>query len=92
MNVFPLRITDDTRNHSDALRRIARERENDVQDWYNLPSRFMAGRKVDKIPTGSANVTDTDKLGDFNYSTTYLYICVDNAGTLAWRRVALASW
>lgn len=92
MNIFPLRITEDASNHADALRYIARERENDVRDWYNLPKKYMTGRKVEKVPTGSADIATTDRKGDFNYTASFLYLCVDNAGTLAWRRVALVSW
>ncbi len=92
MNIFPLRITEDASNHPDALRYIARERENDVRDWYNLPKKYMTGRKVEKVPTGSSDIAITDRRGDFNYTSSFLYLCIDNAGTLAWRRVALVSW
>lgn len=71
---------------------IVRERQSDVKDFDNLQSRFMAGRKVGKIPTSSADVAASDRLGDFNYSASYYYLLVDNAGTPAWRRIALGVW
>ena len=73
-------------------RYILKERANDINDFNNLQNVFMAGRKVGKVPTGSADVAATDRVGDFNYSASYLYLCVDNAGSAAWRRVSLATW
>lgn len=70
---------------------IIRERQYDVQDWNNLPQRFMLGRKVGKVPSSSADVAATDKIGDFNYDASYFYILVDNSGA-AWRRATLGSW
>lgn len=71
---------------------IARQREQDVEEFSNLSNIFIRGRKVDKIPTGSTDVTNDDRVGDFNFDTSYLYICVDNSGTATWRRVAIGSW
>jgi hypothetical protein len=76
----------------DFAKDVARKRLEDIANFNNLPNLFMAGRKVGKVPTGSADVTPSDRIGDFNYTTSYLYICVDNSGTAAWRRVALGSW
>lgn len=74
------------------LRYITRERENDIVDFNNLSNVFMRGRKVGKIPTASNDVDPADKVGDFNYTVSYLYILVDNAGTAVWRRATLGSW
>ena len=73
------------------LRYITRERRNDVNDFNNLRNIFVSGRKVDKIPTGAADISSPDRVGDFNFDADYIYICVDNSGA-AWRRVALSSW
>jgi len=70
---------------------ITKERSNDVSDFDNLINVFISGRKVGKIPTGSADVSDTDRLGDFNYDADYLYLLVDDSGA-AWRRVSLGVW
>lgn len=74
------------------LRYILKERQNDVKDFDNLNNNFISGRKVGKIPTGAADVSSSDKVGDFNYDVNYIYIVVNNAGTAQWRRAALASW
>jgi hypothetical protein len=79
-------------NEKDVLRRIVELRHDDVSDFTNLPQVFMSGRKAGKVPTGSADVAVTDRLGDFNYDTSYLYLAVNNAGSLVWRRVAISSW
>lgn len=72
-------------------REIARIRNEDITDFNNLQNIFMRGRKVGKIPTGSSDIASTDRVGDFNYDASYLYLCVDNSGA-TWRRIALGSW
>lgn len=80
----------------DDLNRVVRfavlERETDVKNFINQKEVFMSGRKVAKIPTGAADVTDGDRVGDFNYDPDYFYILVNNSGTAQWRRASLASW
>lgn len=77
---------------SDVVEFIVRERDKDVRDWNNLQNIFVNGRKTAKIPTGSADVDPSDRVGDFNVTTTYAYYLVDNAGTAVWRRVAVGAW
>ena len=77
---------------ADVVEFIVRERDKDVRDWNNLQNIFVNGRKVGKIPTGSADVDPSDRVGDFNVTTTYAYYLVDNAGTAVWRRVAVGAW
>jgi hypothetical protein len=91
MNPIQQLIINDTSNHTDVLRSIARERLNDLVEWDNLPERFMRGRKVSKVPSASTDTTGSRE-GDINYDASYLYICVNNAGTLVWRRIASAAW
>lgn len=71
---------------------IQRMREKDISDFNNLSAIFMKGRKVGKIPTASIDIATTDRVGDFNYTASYLYIVIDNAGTAAWRRISLGVW
>lgn len=75
----------------DFCREVTRQRQQDVEEFSNLYNLFMQGRKVGKIPTGSSDVTNQDRIGDFNYDTDYLYICVNDSGA-SWRRVAIGSW
>jgi len=70
---------------------LTRTRNEDVKDFTNLSNIFMRGRKVGKIPSGSADIVITDRPGDFNYDANYMYICVDNSGA-TWRRITLGSW
>lgn len=91
MDLYPQLFSDDTESLLIAVRRIIEERNSDVQNYNNLNQIFMSGRKVGKIPTSSADIAATDRVGDFNYSASYLYLCVDDSGA-KWRRIALASW
>lgn len=92
MKEFPQFKSGDMGDVEMLLREIVRERRTDIKFFDNLNNVFMRGRKVAKIPSGASDIAVTDRVGDFNYSATYLYICVDNAGTAEWRRVALSSW
>jgi len=76
---------------ADFCRDIARIREEDVEDFSNLNNVFISGRKVGKVPTGSADIAVTDRIGDFNFDANFIYICVDDSGA-AWRRVTLEVW
>lgn len=76
----------------EVLREITNTRKDDITTISQITSSFISGRKVGKTPTSSADVSTSDKVGDVNYDANYFYILIDNAGTPAWRRVALASW
>lgn len=71
---------------------IIQDRVQDVKDFDNLKNVFISGRKVGKIPTGAADITTSDRIGDFNYDPDFIYIVVNNSGTAEWRRAALSSW
>ena len=92
MKTYPRIQNTDTRHIVEVLQYVSRERDADIAEWNNLSNVFMSGRKVGKVPTSSTDVAAPDRIGDFNYSASYLYLAVDNAGSLAWRRIALASW
>ena len=74
------------------MRQITNIRKDDITQIQNLPNIFLSGRTVGKIPTSSADVDATDRIGDVSYDTNYLYILVDNAGTAVCRRATLGSW
>lgn len=91
MKPFP-KLQDNTLTEViNVIQYILKERRNDVSDFDNLKNVFISGRKVGKIPTGSSDISDTDRLGDYNYDADYLYLCIDDSGA-AWRRVALTTW
>lgn len=85
-------MSGDIQDVGKILREVVRMREEDIGDFDNLQNIFMRGRKVGKTPTSSTDTAVTDREGDFNYSATYFYLCINNAGTIAWRRIALAVW
>lgn len=76
----------------DCVRYIQKNRKDDVNQFNNLKNVFISGRRSDKIPTSSTDVTNLDFVGDFNVTASFAYFLIDNAGTAVWRRVAVASW
>ncbi len=89
---YPYWATETLEDVREQLRQITNTRKEDISTISQIASSFIAGRKVGKVPTSSADVTATDKVGDVNYTASFLYILIDNGGTPAWRRVALSSW
>ena len=89
---YPELATNEIGDVVKAYRTVTRMRQDDINDFTDLPNRFMSGRKVGKIPTGSTDTAVTDRIGDFNYDASYLYILVDNSGTAEWRRITAGSW
>jgi hypothetical protein len=94
MKNYPNSFENTVEDLGTALRAITRLRQQDVADFNNLPNVFISGRRVGKIPTSSADVADTDKIGDVSFALdgSYVYYLISNAGVASWRRVALASW
>lgn len=88
MKPYPLNVPETIGGILTALRFITRERQNDITEFNNLESIFIRGRKVGKVPTGSADAAATDRAGDFNFDASFLYLYT---GT-AWRRAALGAW
>lgn len=76
----------------EQLRQITNTRKDDISTISQITSSFVSGRKVGRVPSSSADVLVTDKVGDINYTASFLYILVDNAGTPVWRRATLAAW
>lgn len=75
-----------------VLRDIVKKREQDVDDFDFLDTRFV--RKSAHIPSASNDVLSTDIFNDMSYdaATGYLYIFGNNAGTPEWRRIQLATF
>lgn len=74
------------------IRQTIEVHDKNLEDWKLLPESYIQGRKVRRVPSASNNVVAGDAEGDFNYDASYLYLLINNAGTLAWRRVAISSW
>lgn len=89
---YPYWPAENLEDVKDQLRLICSERKNDISQVSNLTNIFVGGRLVGKIPSGSADVTPEDKIGDINFTATFMYVLINNAGTATWRRATLASW
>jgi hypothetical protein len=82
--------SESTRNTD--LRALARSWESMRIKFLGLKDTTIRGRLVSRTPSASNDVVATDREGDVAFSATYMYVLINNAGTLAWRRVALSSW
>lgn len=68
---------------------VTQQRRDDVQDFDDLPKRFVKGRLVSRIPATSLDVLDTDKTGDIVFTDDFIYVLVLIAGVNEWRRADL---
>ena len=87
MQNYPKSI--DEKNVVQVVRKISQLREEDILDRNNFPAIFFLGRKVGKVPASSLDIAATDRVGDMNYDTNFLYLFPTVSG---WRRIALATW
>lgn len=92
LKTYPTLQVETVEDIAEVMREIVRIRDSDRDAFDNLKGRFIAGRKVSRVPSGSADVLDTDRLGDFTADADYIYIIVDDGGALSWRRATLGSW
>ena len=92
MKTYPQIVTNSIDNHSEILRQITRLRNEDIGDFDNLQNQYIGGRKTNRIPSGSADVLATDRVGDLTYDLSFGYFLIDVGGTVAWRRWALSAW
>jgi hypothetical protein len=90
MNPYPVLTLANEKDILEVLRVILQERRKDVRDFDNLNARFYS--KNPKVPTSSTDISSSDKVGDIGYDNSYIYVCVNNAGTAEWRRAALTTW
>lgn len=89
---YPYWAAETLEHVKDQLGQICHIRKDDITQVQNFTSIFVTGRKVGKIPSASNDVSPTDRLGDMNYTASYLYILIDNSGTPEWRRFTAGSW
>jgi hypothetical protein len=74
----------------DWIIQVTRERGVDLGDY----DQQVATNAVyySYTPSSSSNLIGTEKAGDIAADTSYLYVVVDNSGTLQWQRVATATF
>lgn len=97
MKLYPKVATERFTDLVNWARDVTATRQEDVRDFDNLNQKFVLGRnrtlRNDRdVPTGSSDVVATDAEGDIMHDASYLYILINNSGTLVWRRCALSSW
>jgi hypothetical protein len=73
------------------IRGIIKQRQEDVREFNNLSGQFFKGRhRTDRVaPTAHNDVQSPDLLGDWVLTSAYLYVVVNDSGTLKWGRTAL---
>jgi hypothetical protein len=72
------------------IRQATRERAIDLDD-YDEQQRTNV-MFYNYTPTSSSDLIGTEKVGDIAADTNYIYVVVDNSGTLRWQRVATATF
>lgn len=93
MQPYPQNIEPTFPSVVNALQDISRKRQEDITDRNTFNSIFVNGRKVGKVPSGSADVVASDRIGDLNITKDYIYTCCDDgAGGAVWRRQAQSAW
>lgn len=66
-----------------------RNRQFDLQDF---DKQTTENPRIYNAPSSSTDTIGNEKVGDMAADASFLYIIVDNSGTLEWRRVAISSF
>jgi len=66
-----------------------RLRQFDLQDF---DKQTAENPRIFDAPSSSTDTVGTEKVGDMAADASFLYIAVDNAGTIEWRRVGISSF
>jgi hypothetical protein len=91
MRIYPTLSDDSNASLKEVLDFIIRERGRDVQDFGNLPSTFIGGRKVNKIPSGTTDIVGSF-VGDFSATTAGVFIAVNESSTVSWRKLTSSTF
>lgn len=73
-------------------REVTRLREEDVSMIDNLPKVYARKSARTVAPTSSTDILPNDAKGDGIYLNGFLYVVIDNSGSLKWQRVALSDF
>ena len=74
----------------DWIIQVTRERAVDLGDYDQQAATNVVYYSY--TPTSSSDLIGTEKAGDIAADTSYIYIVVDNSGTLQWQRVGTATF
>lgn len=91
IDLYPTIQNESLKDIIEFCKQVVSIRYKDISFIDNLKNSYIKGRKVDKVPTGSSDVEVSDRIGDFNFDDSYLYMCVDDSG-VKWKRTALSSF
>lgn len=80
----------DTQSIVDWISHATRARDFDLEDFDDQQS--YNPRIYTRIPSSSSDLVGTEKAGDIAADTSFLYVVVDNSGTLEWQRVAISTF
>lgn len=80
----------ETEDILDWIKQVTRERGVDLIDYDQQVA--TNATIYNYTPSSSSDLIGTEKAGDIAADTSYLYVVVDNSGTLQWQRVATATF
>ena len=72
------------------IRQVVRERDVDLSDYEEQEATNVVFYNY--TPSNSSDLIGTEKAGDITADTSYIYVVVDNSGTLQWQRVATSTF
>lgn len=72
------------------IREAPRERIVDLDDYDEQEASNV--KIYNYTPSSSSDLIGTEKVGDIAADTNFLYVVVDNSGTLQWQRVATSTF
>lgn len=75
----------------EQMRQICNVRKDDIIRIQNFDSTYVMGRTTYRVPSGSADIVDGDKVGDVVLTSSFVYYLVDN-GTPQWVRATLGTF
>lgn len=87
------KLLSDNAELEDALswiKQATRERGIDIEDYEQQVATNVVYYSY--TPSSSSDLIGTEKAGDIAADTSYIYVVVDNSGTLQWQRVATATF
>lgn len=75
----------------DRIRRL--EETVKLLEWKQANSFVLGRMRFDRsVPTNSADVLPPDKLYDIVRDTSFEYVLINDAGSLAWRRISYSAF
>lgn len=75
------------------LRDIIRKREEDIEEFDNIPEVQVSGRSVNRVPVNSTDIVPSDRAGDIAFTNDSIYAAIEvTPGVVEWRKSALVTF